>query len=130
MHSETSRCAHTHLSPLLSALLVQGCPIALRAHDALWSALGCNPVMWDRAEDPALAHRKHHVNIDAVGPCVLAGSPCERAPQFTCVCVPPVLLLGVHHFRPRTVTTLLAAMRHCVNYTRCLRDLANGRQRA
>ena len=64
MHSETSRCAHTHLSPLLSALLVQGCPIALRAHDALWSALGCNPVMWDRAEDPALAHRKHHVDID------------------------------------------------------------------
>lgn len=66
MHSETSRCAHTHLSPLISALLVQGCPIALRAHDALWSALGCNPVMWDRAEDPALAHRKHHVDIEFV----------------------------------------------------------------
>ena len=75
-------------------------------------------------------HLAFNMRDDAVGPCVLAGSPGERAPQFTCVCVPPVLLLGVHHFRPRTVTTLLAAMRHCVNYTRCLRDLANGRQSA
>lgn len=42
----------------------EGCPLAIRAHRAFWSALGQSPRLWPRAEDPALADAVHHVDIE------------------------------------------------------------------
>lgn len=42
----------------------EGCSIARRAHHAFWSALGSEPVLWHRAEDPRLADEAHHADIE------------------------------------------------------------------
>ena len=59
----------------------EGCPLAIRAHRAFWSALGQSPRLWPRAEDPALADAVHHVDIDDLAVCGTDSS--NRVPSDT-----------------------------------------------
>lgn len=86
---------------------VEACPIARKAHSAFWSALGCQvdeTIL--RAEDPALADDRFHVDVELVTPRCAPFSLKNRyypAGCWAAIAELEAILRGVFIRRPRVV---------------------------